>query len=168
MSKLRRDLRLAMAGACAGLFSVSVFLLGHRVLVFYDYLAFRRASGYETPFEGVEDLWWVPVAVWHVVLSIVASLLVHRYLSNGRVSTFLRWQAIGVVVLFGWGLTMFTAISMDCLIRGNMQPVEQVWSMVKIMPVVQFVAAIFASNVLYGTAIQAASMADREAERGRD
>ena len=160
MSKLRRDVRLAMAGASAGLFSVSVFLLGHRVLVFYDYLASRDAHRYV----GVEDLWWVPIAVWHVVLSVVASLLVHRYLARGRVSTFLRWQVIGAVVLVGWGLTMLTGLSMDCLIRGNTEPIERVLIMVKLMPVAQFVAAVFAANVLYGSAIQAASTEDQRTQ----
>lgn len=156
MNKLRRDVRLAMAGACAGLFSVSVFLLGHRVLAFYDYLASRKADRYV----GVEDLWWVPVVVWHVVLSGVASLLMHRYLASGRTSTFLRWQAVGAVVLIGWGLSLFTAIGMECLVRGTTQPIEQLWSMGKLMPVAQFVAAVFAANVLYGSAIHAASMED--------
>jgi hypothetical protein len=95
--------------------------------------------------------------MWHVVLSVVASLLIHRYLASGRASTFLRWQAIGAVVLVGWGLTVFTVIGMDCLIRGNTEPLEDALRMVKIIPVAQFVAAIFAANVLYGSAIQAAS-----------
>jgi hypothetical protein len=37
MSKLRRDLRLAVAGACSGLFSVSLYLLAARVTAYYDY-----------------------------------------------------------------------------------------------------------------------------------
>ena len=158
MNKLRRDLRLVVAGACSGLFSVSVFLLGYRVLAFYDYLADIEANGYHRRHADVEDLWWIPVAVWNVVLSIVASLLIHRYVASGRLSPFLRWQAIGAVVLVAWGLTVFTGISMDCLIRGNTEPLEQALEMVKLIPVAQFVSAIFAANVLYGSAIQAASM----------
>lgn len=158
MNKLRRDLRLVMAGACSGLFSVSVFLLGYRVVAFYDYLASREAEGYHPSYADVENLWWIPVAVWNVVLSIVASLLIHRYVSSSRVSPFLRWQAIGAVVLVAWGLTVFTGIGMDCLIRGNTEPLEQVLRMVKLIGVAQFVSAIFAANVLYGSAIQAASM----------
>ncbi len=158
MSKLRRDLRLAMAGACSGLFSVSMYLLAARVTTYYDYLQFINANGYEIKYEAVvEDLWWIPITAWHVVLSIVASLLVHRYVATGRVSTFLRWQAIGFLPLIGWVLSAFIAISLECLIRGRSWPIEQVWGMIKFIPLAQFVAAVFASNVLYGTAVQAAA-----------
>ena len=161
MSKLRRDLRLALAGACSGLFSVSVFLLGYRVLVYYEYLRLREAPTFGG-YRAVEDLWWIPVVMWNVVLSIVATLLIHRY--GSRASTFLRWQAIGAVVLVGWGLTVFTGIGMECLYLGNIRPIERAWSMAKIMPVVQFVATVFAANVLYGSAIQAASMEEVRAQ----
>ncbi len=157
MSKLRKDLRVAMAGACSGLFSVSMYLLGARVVAYYEYMRFRRASGYEASYYEVEDLWWVPLVVWHVLLSIMASLLMHRYLATSRVSTFLRWQAISVAALVGWGLTAFLAVGMECLIRANTTPIDQALSMFKFVPVVQFVAALFASNVLYGSAVQAAA-----------
>ena len=157
MSKLCRDLRLAMAGACSGLFSVSVFLLGARVTAYYEYLGFRYVNGYNETYYKVDDLWWVPVVVWHVILSIVASLLMHRYLPASRASTFLRWQAIGFVGLAAWGLTIFLAVGMECLIRGNTTPIDQFLSMFKLVGGAQFVAAVFASNVLYGSAVQAAA-----------
>jgi hypothetical protein len=157
MSKLRRDLRLAMAGACSGLFSVSVFLLGARVVAYYAYLSVRDIEGHAKHDYQVEDLWWVPVVVWHVILSIVASLLMHRYLATARASVFLRWQAIGAVALAAWGLTLFLGVGMECLIRGNTTPVEQFFQMFKLVPVAQFVASVFASNVLYGSAVQIAA-----------
>lgn len=158
MSKLRRDLRLAMAGACSGLFSVSMFLLAARVVAFYDYLRFREGFCYKERYgDGVEDLWWIPVVAWHVVLSIAGSLLIHRYLAAGRVSTFLRWQVIGFVVLIGWALSVFIGVGIDCLVRGSTWPIVQALSMFKFIHVAQFVAAVFASNVLYGTAVQAAA-----------
>ena len=156
MSKLGRDLRLAMAGACSGLFSVSVFLLLARVTTYYDFLVFRHYGGYNAR-DYVDDLWWVPVVVWHVILSIVASLLMHRYLATARASVFLRWQTIGGVVLAAWGLTLFLGVGMECLIRGNTTPVEQFFQLFKLVPVAQFVASVFASNVLYGSAIQVAA-----------
>jgi hypothetical protein len=155
MSKLRNDLKLALAGACSGLFSASVFLLGARVVSYYEYLRIRNVGGYEGSYDRVEDLWWVPVVVWHVVLSIVASLLMHRYLV--RASTFLRWQAIGIVALAGWVFTIFTGIGMQCLIHGNTHSIEHILSVFEFVPVSQFVAAVFASNVLYGTAVQVAA-----------
>ena len=150
MSKLRRDARLVIAGACSGLFSASVFLLGGRVVTYYDYLIIRE--------EYVEDLWWVPVVAWHVVLSIAACLLMHRYLPPSRASIFLRWQAIGMVALAGWVLTMATAIGLDCLVRGGTHPIAQALSEFRFITVSQFVASVFASNVLFGSAIRAASM----------
>lgn len=152
MKKLRRDLTVAMAGACAGLFSTSVFLLADRVQAHYDYLSSIDTTSYH-----VHDLSWVPLVVWHMVLSIVASLAVHRY-ATSRSSTFLRWQAIGVVALVGWGLTAFIAIGVNCLMYGSIGPIERLFTLSDLAPVAQFVAAVFASNVLFGTAIQAALM----------
>lgn len=156
MSKLRRDLRLAMAGACSGLFSVSVYLLLARVVSYYEYLSVIRteASHY---YSRVEDLWWTPIVVWHVVLSIGVSLIMHRYLPARRVSSFLRWQAIGGVVLAGWILTMIVAIAAACLSQGSTWAIQQALNEFKLVPVGQFVAAVFASHVFYGSAIQVAA-----------
>ena len=155
MSKLRRDLRLAMAGACSGLFSVSVYLLLARVVSYYAYLTVRGTD--ESSYYRVEDLWWTPIVVWHVVLSIAVSLFMHRYLPAGRMSPFLRWQAIGGVVLAGWLLTIIVAIAAACLSQGSTWPIQQALSEFKLVPVGQFVAAVFASNVFYGSAIQVAA-----------
>ena len=103
--------------------------------------------------------------MWHVVLASLSSLLMHRYLPTSRASTFLRWQAIGFVVLAGWGLTVFIAVGMECLIRANTTPIDQALSMFKFVSVAQFVAAVFASNVLYGSAVQAAAESLSESAR---
>jgi hypothetical protein len=135
-----------------------MFLLAARMMAYYDYLRFRASYGYDERYgDGVEDLWWIPVVAWHVVVSIFASLVIHRYLATGRVSVFLRWQAIGFVTLIGWVLSAFLAIGIECLVRGRLWPIEQAWEMVKFVPIGQFVAAVFASNVLYGTAVQVAA-----------
>ena len=164
MNKLRRDVRLAIAGACSGLFSVSVFLLNHRILSYYDYIATAREYH-----RFVEDLWWVPMVVWNVVLSMAASLLVHRY-ATGRATTFLHWQAIGFVALLGWTLTLFTGFSMDCLIHGRTFALEKFFNFARFIPIAHFVAAVFAANVLFGTAIQAAATEEsiRQSEIIRD
>ncbi len=152
-----------MAGACSGLFSVSVFLLGARVVAYYDYLRFREFSRYTTRYDTIEDLWWVPVVVWHVVLASLSSLLMHRYLPASRALIFLRWQAIGFVALAGWGLTVFIAVGMECLIRKT-NPIEQAFNTFKFVDVAQFVAAVFAANVLYGSAIQNAATTESLSE----
>jgi hypothetical protein len=158
MSKLRRDLRVALAGACCGLFGVSVFLLAERVDTYYAYLRWMEEIHYDVRYEArVEDLSWIPIALWHVVLSITAALLVHRYQSSDRVSPFLRWQAIGFSALFGWALTFLTALGAETLVRGSLPPAGQTWSWTKLIAVAQFIAAVFASNVLFGSAVQAAS-----------
>ena len=162
MSKLRRDLRLALAGAGSGLFSVSVFLLLARVVAYYEYLGPGDFIGYETRYDRVEDLWWVPLVAWHVILSIVATLLMHRYPATSRASTFLRWQVIGLVALAAWGLTLFLAAGTNCLMLGNTRPIALILDRFKPVPVAQFVAAVFASNVLYGTAVHVAATQSEE------
>lgn len=157
MGKPWKDVRAAFAGMCCGLFSVSVFLLAARVDSYYEYLRWLEETRYSERYDrGVESLWWVPLALWHAVLSIVASLLMHRYLTSYRVSTFLRWQAIGVVTLLGWVLTGVLALTIDCLMEGDLSSLEYKLSYIHYDRVAKFVAIVFASNVLYGSALQAA------------
>ena len=156
MNKLRRDLRVVLSGACLGLFSSSLFLLAARIDSYYAYLKWIRASNY-SGYYGVEDLWWFPVVIWHVVLTIVASLLMHRYLAIDRVSLFLRWQAIGLVALVGWGLTVSIGCILECVTGGNTMSIENLLSGVRFDIIAQFIATVFAANVLYGSAIHAAS-----------
>ena len=163
MNKLRRDLRIAMAGASCGLFSVGVFLMAERVNSYYIYLDWLETTRYQETYYGeVDKLTWLPVTVWHVVLSIVASLLMHRHLDSNRVSPFLRWQAIGVVALLGWMLTAFLFLSIECLSQGNLRSIEYTLSLVRYGSVARFIAMVFASNVLFGSAVQAASQSLRE------
>jgi len=160
MNKLRRDLKISLAGMCCGLFSFSVFLLAARINSYYAYLRWYEESGYEGTYGGVEDLWWAPIALWHVVLTMAASLLIHRYLAIDGVSPFLRWQAIGLVALIAWGLTIFIGVSLDCLVRGNMMVLERQATPAQFRSIAQFLSTVFAANVLFGSAIQAASAED--------
>ena len=160
MSKLRTDLRVALAGVCCGLFGVSMFLLADRITSYHAYLRWLLETNHSSYDRGVEDLWWIPLVFVHVVMSIVASLLVHRYFTSDRISSFLRWQAIGLAALGGWGVLVFTVVGAGCLVRGTIGPFEQLWNEVKLIPVAQFIAAVFASNVLFGSAVQAASPQD--------
>jgi len=101
------------------------------------------------------------------VLSVTAALMVHRYQANSRVSPFLRWQAIGLVSLFGWGATILTVVGAETLMRGSLPPLGNL-SWIKLIGVAQFIAAVFASNVLFGSAVQAASLdATREDNQAR-
>ena len=168
MSKLRRDLSVILAGACCGLFGVSVFLLADRVNNYYAYLGWLQEGPSDFRYDrGVETLSWVPVVLWHMVLSVTAALMVHRYQANSRVSPFLRWQAIGLVSLFGWGATILTVVGAETLMRGSLPPLGNL-SWIKLIGVAQFIAAVFASNVLFGSAVQAASLdATREDNQAR-
>ena len=159
MNKLRRDLKVALAGMCCGLFSASVFLLAERINSYYSYLRWIEVNGYQETYDrGIEDLWWIPVVTWHVVLTITASFLMHRYLASE--SPFLRWQAIGLVALIGWAVSIGIGVSLECLIRGNTIGFDRQVNPAQFRAVAQFVAAVFASNVLFGSAIQAASSED--------
>jgi hypothetical protein len=155
MNKPRRDLKVALAGMCCGLFSASVFLLAARIERYYAYL-----RSYHETYQGVEDLWWVPMVTWHVVLTIAASFLMHRYLASNRVLPFLRWQAIGLVALIGWALSISIGLGLGCLIHGSTAAIENLLRSENLAFIAQFTATIFASNVLYGSAIQAASSED--------
>src|SRR5690348_1684500 len=105
MSKLKEDIRAGVLGAAAGLFAVSVWLLIARVDAYYAYLSWLHDTNFQQSWgRGVEDLWWVPIGIWHMMLSVTASLLVHRHLRTRLRSPFLLWQVIGSASLLGWGL----------------------------------------------------------------
>jgi hypothetical protein len=152
MSKLRADFRVAMLGAAGGLFSVSVFLLFGRIDTFYTYL-----EAYPGDYRPVENLWWIPVVFWHMLLSLVSSLIGHRYLTLRRSSPFLLWQLIGVFSLLGWVLTFSVFVVLESLSVGNINSVTDLLHTVNLEFIAKYVAAVFACHVMYGSAIQASS-----------
>ncbi len=146
-----------MLGAAGGLLSVSVFLLVARVDAYYAYLSWLEETRYAAHGTGPEDLWWAPVSFWHVLLSVVAALLTHRYLATRRWSPFLLWQVIGLFSLLGWGLTFSVGVGLDCLMRGSVGPLVHALSYVEVSYLAKYVSAVCACNVLYGSALQASS-----------
>ena len=157
MSKLSEDLRVGILGAAAGLFSISVVLLIARIDAYYAYLSWFEETNYGTYDKGVERLWWLPAGYWHLLLSVVASLLVHRYLTIFTRSPFLLWQVIGIVSLLGWGLTLVVAVSIACIMHGNLYPLHETVNSGPPPYIVKYVAAAFACNVFYASVMQASS-----------
>jgi hypothetical protein len=153
MSKIREDLRIGILGAAAGLFSISVALMIARIDAYYAYLSSLQETHYSMYERGVEDLAWIPASCWHILLSVVASLLVHRYLTVR--SPFLLWQVIGITSLLGWSLTFVLAVSLGCLVRGDLNPLQHAVNSNTLGYIAKYVSAIFASNVMYGSLIQA-------------
>jgi len=152
MNKLRADFRVAMLGAAGGLFSVSVFLLLGRIDTYYAYL-----EVYDEHYRPVENLWWIPIAFWQVVLSLLSSLIGHRYLTHRRKSPFLLWQLIGAFSLLGWVLTFSIFLVLESISMGNTYSVTYLLSAINLEFIAQYVAAVFACHVMYGSAIQASS-----------
>ena len=158
MSKLREDLRVGILGAAAGLFSISVALLIGRIDAWYAYLSWLGQTNYYGVYkQEVEGLWWLPFSVWHVILSVVASLLVHRYLSKRVRSPFLLWQVIGLTALIGWGLTFVLAVGMECIAHGNLSSLEYSLRYFALDNIAKYVSVVFASNVFYGSVMKASS-----------
>ena len=150
MSKLFEDMRVAGLGAAVGLLSGSIFLMLARIDTYYEYL--REGSGGEY-YRFIENLWWLPVSFWQVVLSIGASLMAHRYLKRDQ-SPFLLWQAIGCMSLLGWALTFGLALGIEWIRIGGRDfffPSINWWFIAK------YVSTLFACHVPYGSAMQAAS-----------
>lgn len=157
MNNLKEDLRVGVLGAAAGLFSISVVLLIARIDDYYTYLSWLDETDYAIYNKGVERLWWLPAAFWHLVLSVVASLMVHRYLTNFRRSPFLLWQVVGVTSLLAWGLTFVLGMSMECVMNGNLNTLQHIANSDAPSYIVKYVAAAFACNVFYGSVMQASS-----------
>jgi hypothetical protein len=144
-----------MLGIAGGIFSFSVFLLIDRIDSYYAYLARVSEEG-DGSYSRVNDLWWVAGVWWHVLLFIVTSFLVHRYLANRRRSPFILWQIIGVMTLLGWLLTISTATGLECIMQGSAYPLERAADVFLTWFVVKFIAAVFACNVIYSSLIHSA------------
>jgi hypothetical protein len=157
VSKLREDLSIGLLGAAAGLFSSSITLLIARIDAYYAYLARLREATYYADVERVEGLSWVPASVWHIILSVVASLLVHRYLTTHLRSPFLLWQVVGIASIFGWALTAFLIVSMNCVVNGNLSSLEYLMNSEDALLIAKYAATVFACNVFYGSVISASS-----------
>ena len=157
MDKLREDFRVGILGAAAGLFSISIPLMIARIDAFYAYLAWLDQTTYVSYDRGVENLWWIPITIWHLILTVTAALLAHRHLTTRVRSPFLLWQVIGIASLLGWGLTVFLAVGMECLMRGNLQTLHQALNFEATVNIAKYVSAGFACNVFYGSVMKASS-----------
>jgi hypothetical protein len=133
-----------------------------RIDAYYTYLSSLEWTSYTMHGAGVERLWWIPAAFWHLLLSIVASLLVHRYLTVFRRSPFLLWQVIGLTCLVGWGLTLVLGLSMEMVMNGNLNSLEYTLNSGEAGYIAKYVATAFACNVFYGSVMQASSRQYRE------
>lgn len=156
MNKLSEDLRIGILGAAAGLFSSSLVLLIARIDTYYAYLARIQEETYRG-YERAEALSWIPVSVWHVILCVVASLLVHRYLAARLRSPFLLWQLIGITSLFGWVLTAFLLVSMRGVIEGDLSFLEYLMKPDDALLLAKYAATVSTCNVFYASVISASS-----------
>ena len=157
MSKLREDLRVGIMGAAAGLFAISVALMIARIDAYYAYKTWLYETSYSSYNGGVENLWWIPVTIWHLILSTTASLLVHRYLTTRLRSTFLLWQVVGFACLLGWGLTFLLLVAMEGVMTGNLEAVQRTFTSGEIVDIAKYVSVGFACNVFYGSVMKASS-----------
>lgn len=158
MDKLKEDFRVGILGAAAGLFSISVSLLIARVDAYYAYMSWLEKTNYqESYYAPVENLWWIPIAIWHLILSITASLVAHRHLATRLRSPFLLWQVIGTASLLGWGVTVLLVVGMEGLMSGDLYAPRHTLTSGEIADVVKYVSVGFASNVFYGSLIKASS-----------
>ena len=156
MNKLSEDLRIGILGAAAGLFSTSITLLIARVDDYYAYLSAIQEETYRG-YERVKELSWIPVSVWHIILCVVASLLIHRYLETRIRSPFLLWQVIGITSLFGWALTALLVVSMTCVIEGDLNSLEHLMRTGDALLIAKYAATVSTCNVFYASVISASS-----------
>lgn len=156
MNKLSEDFRIGILGAAAGLFSTSITLLIARIDAYHTYLSRIGQETYSV-YEAVDRLEWVPVSVWHIILSVVASLLVHRYLATRGSSPFLLWQVVGISSLFGWVLSAFLVVSIGCVIEGDLSSLEYLVNSEKALQIAKWAATVSACNVFYASVISASS-----------
>lgn len=156
--------RTILLGAVNGFISSVVLVLIERVAS-YDAEVHERAAtavlaskGYITCGYHRNPMWWVLPSLWHIVLFIVASVLVHRFLAKRDRSVFILWQVVSCVVLAEWLMTVTVGATIDYL-SGFRSLVSQLsWALEQAFShrILTFIALVFAVNVVYGTIMQIA------------
>ena len=156
MSKLRRDLRIGLLGAVAGVFSVSMFLLVARIDSYYEYLAWIGQISHENYPRRVEDLWWIPVLLGQASLSVLAALAANHYLGGCLKSPFLLWQIIGVGSLLAWGLMFLVFFTVAGIMNGEMPSIGDIETR-DFGYIAKYASAVFACHVCFGSLINASA-----------
>ena len=83
--------------------------------------------------------------------------MVHRYLPTLRNTPFLLWQTVGITTLFGWLLSFCVVVGLDCLMSGQIGPVERALTSAKFGDPAKYISVGLACNVLFGSALLASS-----------
>ena len=149
----KNQLRTVLFGLVAGLFSSGLCLLAYQMDQPPSLIEEFRAQGFVIERIGCygemrSPYWWVWVSALHVLLYVIATLVVYRFLSKRETSVFILWQYIGLSVIAGWFLLLVLQM-IPQLLEG--------WPFHLISPVspsgLKVTAVAFAANVIYGTTI---------------
>jgi len=150
--------RSFLLGAINGLFSCAILAIIERITIHYAELQEQidMQSGPVGYILQRQPFWNVTNCLWHVILFIAASLLLHRYLSSRIKSVLLLWVCVGAAVITGWALTFLTVT-----ILMEVSPLEKILkSMIyssSQRSAFKFVAIVMSINVIYGTVVQMAT-----------
>jgi hypothetical protein len=151
--------RACLLGAVAGLFSSTICLF--LLLIDEDSAKVGRTveqrliakSFSECPGLARSPIWPMKVSIAHIAFYVVASLLVHSFLSERTRSVFMLWQYIGLVVIGAWAL--FTMLAALVRVISDAVPFHLISPF---SPAgIKFTFVALAANVIYGTAIQVAA-----------
>lgn len=169
--------RAVLLGAIGGLFSSAIYLMAYRAEEYLAELDYQKQLALDAlnpngvticRMSILNPLWWVDASIWHIILFVVASLLVHRYFSKRMNSVFLLWQSIGLMVIVGWGLTVLFGIILDGYLAKGVFPLDKIFegiiSTSNQRSAFKFVALILGINVIYGTLMQLAAKHYRAVE----
>lgn len=157
MSKLRTDLRIAALGAFAGLFTISFFLLVDRVDMHYNYRACVETESYLTCAHSVQNLWWLPLVFWHVLLFVVSAFVVHRYFADFSDSPFLLVQLVGIGAFCGWALSVASFCTLDALTRASDFNIWILLHRSNQLFAAKFFASVFAANTACASLLHSAA-----------
>ncbi len=159
--------RVVLLGAIGGLFSSALYLMVSRAEEYFAELSYQEELAREAlnphhmiacRFNLWNPLWWVNASCWNIVLFIVASLLVHRYLTRRVKSVFLLWQCVGLTVIAGWGLTILLGTILEGYLRKGEFPLETILEGMIFasnqVNAFKFVTLMLGINVIYGTMAQ--------------
>lgn len=155
--------RSFLLGAINGLFSCAILAIIERITIRHAELQDQidMQSGPVGYILKRQPFWDVTNCLWHVILFIVASLLLHRYLSSRIKSVLMLWVCVGAAAIAGWALTFLSVTILMGFMVDGFSPLEKILeSMIyssSQRSAFKFVSIVMAINVIYGTVVQVAA-----------
>jgi len=162
--KSKKVFNILLLGAVDGVFSSAVLVVIDRVNYYYDELRnketlkeieriFQETGTHILPWVPQRSpLWWIGSACLNILMYVIASLAAH-YLLAKRVSMFLLWQIVSLIVILEWIIVSLIALSLEWLLTAKSVQWSQLMTSSDLGFALGYIGITIGINILYGASL---------------